>query len=132
MPSLSDILSYFLAAILTFFGLIFLIAASLDPWRIFPGISLLMIAGLLIYLRNLAAQAKAREERIEAEVIRLAKRKGGYVSIADVSSELNIPVEKARKILEGLERKGVAFLDFKRIGDEGIEVYRILGTDRSD
>lgn len=132
MPSLSDILSYFLATILAFFGLIFLIASTLEPMRTLPGIALLALAGILIYMRHLAKEYSAREEMIEASVIRLAKRKGGFVSIADVSSELNIPVEKARKILENLERKGVAFLDFKKIGDEGVEVYRILGTSSDD
>ncbi len=129
MPSLSDILSYLLAAILIFFGLIFLIASALDPIRILPGLSILAVAGLLLYLRHRVEEAKALEERLEAAVIRLARRKGGFISIADVSSELNIPIDTARKLLESLERKGVAFLDFKKIGDEGVEVYRILGVD---
>lgn len=128
MPSLSDILSYALAAILIFFGLIFIIAGVYEPWRLLPGLSLLAIAGLLLYLRGKVGEAKTREEMLEAAVIRLARRKGGFVSIADVSSELNLPVDRARRILEGLERKGVALLDFKRIGDEGVEVYRILGA----
>lgn len=128
MPSLSDILSYSLAAILIFFGLIFLIASALEPIRILPGLSLLGVAGLLLYLRHRVGEARASEERLEAAVIRLARRRGGFVSIADVASELNLPIDTARKILEGMERKGVAFLDFKKIGDEGVEVYRILGA----
>ncbi|MEM0036547.1 MAG: hypothetical protein QXJ48_00650 [Candidatus Korarchaeum sp.] len=93
-----------------------------------PGLSLLAVAGLLLYLRREVREVRASEEKLEAAIIRLARRKGGFVSIADVSSELNLPIDKAKKLLEGLERKGVAFLDFKKIGDEGVEVYRILGA----
>ncbi|MEM0016893.1 MAG: hypothetical protein QXJ39_01040 [Candidatus Korarchaeum sp.] len=128
MPSLSDIISYILAAILIFFGLIFLIASAIEPIRLLPGLSLLAVAGLLLYLRREVREVRASEEKLEAAIIRLARRKGGFVSIADVSSELNLPIDKAKKLLEGLERKGVAFLDFKKIGDEGVEVYRILGA----
>lgn len=128
MPSLSDIISYILAAILIFFGLIFLIASAIEPIRVLPGLSLLAVAGLLLYLRREVREVRASEEKLEAAIIRLARRKGGFVSIADVSSELNLPIDKAKKLLEGLERKGVAFLDFKKIGDEGVEVYRILGA----
>lgn len=128
MLSLSDIISYILAAILIFFGLIFLVASAIDPAHALPGLSLLAVAGLLLYLRHKVKEVKASEEKLEAAIIRLARRKGGFVSIADVSSELNLPIDKAKKLLEGLERKGVAFLDFKKIGDEGVEVYKILGT----
>ena len=132
MSSISDILSYLLSAVLIFFGLIFLIASVFEPMRVLPGIALMGLGGLLIYLRYMLREAKASEERLEAAVIRLAKRRGGFVSVADVSSELNLPVELARKILEGLERKGLAFLDFKKIGDEGVEVYRILGASEEE
>ncbi|MCS7102474.1 MAG: hypothetical protein NZ992_01170 [Candidatus Korarchaeum sp.] len=132
MPSLSDILSYILVAILAFFGLIFLVASAVDPVHALPGFSFLVVAGLLLYLTHRVKEVKASEEKLEAAIIRLAKRKGGFVSIADVSSELNLPIDTARRLLEGLERKGVAFLDFKKIGDEGVEVYRILGASEGE
>lgn len=132
MPPLLDILSYIVAAILTFFGLIFLIASALDPAHTLPGFSLLAVAGLLLYLRHKAREVRVSEEKLEAAVIRLAKSKGGFVSVTDVSSELNLPIDIARKLLEALERKGVAFLDFKKIGGEGVEVYRILGASEGE
>ncbi|MDW8036025.1 MAG: hypothetical protein RMI85_06175, partial [Candidatus Korarchaeum sp.] len=107
MPSLSDILSYILVAILAFFGLIFLVASAVDPVHALPGFSFLVVAGLLLYLTHRVKEVKASEEKLEAAIIRLAKRKGGFVSIADVSSELNLPIDTARRLLEGLERKGV-------------------------
>jgi hypothetical protein len=53
LPSISDILSYLLSAVLIFFGLIFLIASTIEPMRVLPGIALLGLGGLIIYLRHM-------------------------------------------------------------------------------
>ncbi len=128
MPSLRDFLAYGAGAVLIFFGLIFLIASSYNPSRAVPGFAMLLLGGAAIYANMMAKRAQVSEELLEAKVIRLARRKGGYVTVADVAADLNLPVDTAKQVLERLERKGLAFLDFKRIGDEGVEVYRILGT----
>ncbi len=128
MPSLSDFLAYGAGAVLIFLGLVFLIASTIEPARVVPGFVMLLLGGGAIYANMKLKRAKLTEEMLESMVIKLARRKGGYVTIADVAADLNVPVDVAKHVLEGLERKGLAFLDFKRIGDEGVEVYRILGT----
>lgn len=132
MPSLQDLLAYGAGTVLIFFGLIFLIASSNNSFRIIPGFFMLLLGGVAIYANIMVRKARSSEELLEAEVIRLARRKGGYITVADVSADLNLPIDASREILERLERKGLAFLDFKRVGDEGIEVYRILGAEGSD
>lgn len=132
MPSLQDLLAYGSGTILIFFGLIFLIASSYNPSRLVPGLAMLILGGAAIYSNMVVKKAKLSKELLEAEVIRLARRKGGYVTVAEVAADLNLPIDMAREVLERLERRGVAFLDFKRVGDEGVEVYRILGADGGD
>ncbi|MCD6243837.1 MAG: hypothetical protein J7J65_01195 [Candidatus Korarchaeota archaeon] len=127
MPALIDILSYLSAAILIFLGLMFLIAATIEPTRVFPGLALLLLGLGVIYVNRQLKRAKLTEEMLETLVIKFAQREGGVVTVAEVSAGLNIPVDVAKRVLERLERKGLAFLDFERIGDEGVEVYRILG-----
>ncbi len=129
MLSLRDLLSYGASIILIFFGLIFLIASSIEPTRVFPGLTMLILGLGVIYANMKLKKAELSKEMLESKVISLARRKGGYVTVADVSADLNIPVDVAEEVLHSLERKGLAFLDFKRIGDEGVEVYRILGTE---
>ncbi|RLG40370.1 MAG: hypothetical protein DRN78_05615, partial [Thermoproteota archaeon] len=88
----------------------------------------LLLLGLgVIYVNRELKRAKLTEEMLETLVIKFAQREGGVVTVAEVSAGLNIPVDVAKRVLERLERKGLAFLDFERIGDEGVEVYRILG-----
>ncbi len=129
MLSLRDFLSYGASAILIFFGLIFLIASGIEPSRIVPGIVMLILGLGIIYANMKLKRAELSKEMLESRVINLARRKGGYVTVADVSADLNVSVDVAEEVLRSLERKGIAFLDFKRIGDEGVEVYRILGTE---
>ncbi len=129
MSSLRDFLSYGASAILIFFGLIFLIASSIEPSRVVPGLVMLLLGLGVIYANMKLKRAELSKEMLESRVINLARKKGGYVTVADVSADLNVPVDVAEEVLHSLERKGIAFLDFKRIGDEGVEVYRILGTE---
>ncbi len=128
MPSIRDFLSYGASAILIFFGLIFLIASSIEPFRVIPGLTMLILGLGVIYTNMKLKKAELSKEMLESKVINLARRKEGYVTVADVSAGLNVPVDIAEEVLHSLERKGIAFLDFKRIGDEGVEVYRILGA----
>ncbi len=126
--SLLRIASYFLAALLTFLGMIFLIASVYEPTRIIPGLFMLVVAGALIYFTVKGKELEHRRKMLEVEVIRYAKRSGGKVTVAEVASALNIPIEVAEEILKSLERKGLAYLDFERIGEEGVIVYRIIGV----
>ncbi len=124
-------LSYILSAILLFLGIVFLIAAVYEPIRVVPGFLLLFVAGALIFFTMKEKELEHRRKMLEVRVIEYAKQAGGKVTVADVASGLNIPIEVAEEVLKSLERKGLAYLDFEKIGEEGVMVYRILGTSKS-
>ncbi len=126
--SLLRTISYFLSAVLFFLGIIFMIASVYEPIRIVPGLFMLLVAGALIYFTLKGKEIEQRRKMLEVEVIRYAKKSGGKVTVAEVASALNVPVEVAEEVLKSLERKGLAYLDFEKIGEEGVMVYRILGV----
>ncbi|RLG49961.1 MAG: hypothetical protein DRN96_08775 [Thermoproteota archaeon] len=109
---------------LGFFGLMFLIAAALNPVRVVPGLAFLGAAGLAGYLAYRMSRERRALAGLEAEVLRLAEVEGGKLTAAKVSASLGIPVELARSILSKLARKGVCYLDFEEIEEVGVEVYR--------
>ncbi len=126
--SLLRAISYFLSAVLAFLGIIFMIASVYEPIRVVPGLFMLLVAGALLYFAVKGREIEQRRKMLEVEVIRYAKRSGGKVTVAEVASALNVPVEVAEEVLKSLERKGLAYLDFEKIGEEGVMVYRILGV----
>lgn len=129
MPRLSffPMISLSLGILLGFLGLMFLIAASYNPVRIFPGIVLMGIGALAIYAGTSGYRKARRIEEIQDDIIRLARSRGGKLTLAEVVSDLNLPVDLAREALLSLEKKGIAYLDFERVEDEGVEVYRFPG-----
>lgn len=118
---------YALAGALMALGIIFLIAAALNPVRIFPGLALIGLGLGVLVLRYRSERPKIREKFLESKVVRLAREKRGRLTLTDVVSDLNLPVDAAKKVLSSLERKGIAYLDFERMEDEGVEVYRFPG-----
>ncbi len=130
MPCLSlfPVASYIFGGLLAFLGLLFLIAASYNPARVFPGIILMGIGALTIYLGTSGKRRERRIEEIQDDIIRLARRKGGKLTLAEVVSDLGLPVDLAREALLSLEKRGIAYLDFERIEDEGVEVYKFPGV----
>jgi len=113
---------------LAFLGLLFLIAASYNPARVFPGIVLMGIGALTIYIGTSGKRREMRIEEIQDDIIKLARRKGGKLTLAEVVSDLGLSVDLAREALLSLEKRGIAYLDFERIEDEGVEVYKFPGV----
>ncbi len=109
---------------LGFLGLMFLLAAALNPVRVVPGLVLLGLAGVAGYLAYRMTGERRALASLEAEVIRLAEVEGGKLTAARVSASLGISVELARSILSKLARRGVCYLDFEEIEEVGVEVYR--------
>ncbi len=130
MPRLSifPIAAFLIGGLFAFLGLMFLIAASYNPTRIFPGIVLMGIGALTIYAGTYGRRKEKRIEEIQDDIIRLAKRRGGKLTLAEVVSDLGLPVDLAREALLSLEKRGIAYLDFERVEDEGVEVYKFPGV----
>ncbi len=121
------LLAYFIGGLFAFLGVLFLIASAEIPTRIIPGFVLLGIGALIAYAGSSGPRRKRRMKEIQDDIIRLAKERGGKLTLAEVVSELGISVDLAREALLSLERSGIAYLDFEKIGEEGIEVYRFPG-----
>ncbi len=124
MGSPLKILLLSLAAILTALGFIFLIAAVLNPIRVLTALGLFSLAGIMVYFVGRQGALERAEARMEAEVLRLARARGGKLTAEDVSINLRLPLDKARAILIGLERKGSALMDFEEVEERGVEVFR--------
>jgi hypothetical protein len=92
------------------------------------GIALLM--GRLDRGRNLAAsKATLRRQTIEAEILALAGRRGGKITMVEVVTETALADAEASEVLESLAVRGLADI---QITDSGTIVYdfrdvRLLG-----
>ncbi len=112
------------AALFGLLGIVFAVAAAYNPARVFPSLLFLFLAGTSIYLLRIRQRSGVALGRIEAETLRVAREKGGRLTPEELALELGIPVDLALSVLRGLERKGVAYLDFEQIEERGVEVYR--------
>ena len=65
-------------------------------------------------------QQALRLETIEAEVLRLATRHGGRLTVVETASELGIPAETAETVLRGLMAREVADV---AVSESGLLVY---------
>ncbi len=124
MRDVSSLILIGAAALFGLLGLVFAVAAAYNPVRVFPSFIFLFLAGASIYLLRIKQRSGVALGRLEAETLRVAKEKGGRLTPEELALELGIPVDAAVSILRGLERKGVAYLDFEEIEDRGVEVYR--------
>jgi len=130
MSKLSNALILLVSVILVFLGLMFIIGAVFNPYRVIPGFLMFLLGlGGIYYLFKVRRRA-ALPSWLESEVIRLAEDEGGVLTVSKVSAELNIPVELAKKVLDNLARKGGCHSDFEEIERVGVEVYRFPGVHR--
>ena len=67
-----------------------------------------------------ARRAELRQQTIEAELLRLAGRHGGKLTIVEAVGELAITPEEAKQALDALSVRGLA--DFE-VTDSGVVVY---------
>lgn len=114
----------FIAAILSLlFGIVWMIAAAYNPTRAITGFLMLIMGGGLAFVAWQMIQEPMPLESYESQIIRLAKRHEGRITVNDVSSEMGMPVKKARRILDQLSRKGSCELQFEEAGEFGRDVY---------
>lgn len=82
---------------------------------------LALVTGRLRGRRSIGArQEELRQQTIEAELLRLAGRRGGKLTIVEAVGELAITPEAAKHALDALAVRGLA--DFE-VTDSGIVVY---------
>jgi hypothetical protein len=84
-------------------------------------------AGARLILRQLRNKGKVedrkallRRQTLEAEILRLAGKHGGKLTIVETVSDLAITPEQAKDVLDDLARRGLA--DFE-VTDSGVVVY---------
>jgi hypothetical protein len=71
--------------------------------------------------RGLTARQEAlRLETVEAEVIRLAGRHDGRLTVVEVSGELGVPADEAKAVLDELMAREVADIE---VTESGVLVY---------
>ncbi|RLG47505.1 MAG: hypothetical protein DRO06_02725 [Thermoproteota archaeon] len=117
------VLGYVTIVGLLFFGTIFLIAAAVQPWRAVVAFALYALAGLVALSLSRIESAKRRARRLEAELIRLVRAKGGRVTVEDVAVALRLTVDEAEALLESLVRRGLASIDMEETERRGVVVY---------
>lgn len=70
--------------------------------------------------RRSARVAQLRQQTLDAEILRLAMRRGGRLTAVEVASELGLTPEGAKEALDGLMTRDVADL---ALTDGGLIVY---------
>ena len=94
------------------------------------GIGLALLSGRLGSGRHLAAaKVRLRRQTIEAEILGLAGRRDGKITVVEVVSELALDHAEVSEVLESLSVRGLADI---QITDSGTIVYdfrdvRLLG-----
>lgn len=82
---------------------------------------LALVTGRLRGRRNRGARhEELRQHTVEAELLRLAGRRGGKVTVVEAVGELAITPEEAKEALDALAVRGLA--DFE-VTDSGVVVY---------
>ena len=70
--------------------------------------------------RLTSRQEALRIQTIEAEVIRLASRREGRITVVEVAGELGVPAGEAKDVLDGLMAREVADIE---VTESGVLVY---------
>jgi len=112
-----------LAAVLVFFGVVWMIAAVYEPIRAITGMAMIAVGGAAAASAVYVVKEPVMPEAYEARIIDLARAYEGKLTVNDVSSELGIPVSEAKKALSQLARRGSCYIDFEETGEVGVEVY---------
>lgn len=76
--------------------------------------------GLLMTVRQ--ARARARQEAIEAEVLRIALARDGRITAAEVAMSSELSLTEAQAYLEQMARGGHISAE---VGEQGVMVYNI-------
>lgn len=111
------------AAMLIFFGIVWMIAAVFEPVRAITGMAMIILGGAAAASAVFLVREPVMPEAYEARIINLARAYEGKLTVNDVSSELGIPVSEAKRALNQLGRKGSCYIDFEETGEAGVEVY---------
>jgi hypothetical protein len=114
--------------IFIFFGLIFTKNTREDFGNLLLAWSFMGLPPLAIGLYFLIKQNKRNKEKLETDVevslVRLAHQKKGKLLVLDVVSALGVTTNKARKMLDELNIKGVFDIE---VTSEGVIEYRLQG-----
>lgn len=84
------------------------------------GAGLWLIAGRGHARRREERTALLRRQTMESEVLRLAGRRGGRLTVVEVIGELALPAPEAKDVLDSLARRELAELE---VTDSGVVVY---------
>ena len=122
-----------LAAIALFMLLGFLNSSAAETGEAAATVALLLVVGLPALGSGLLARSYfserarlssrrqlLRQQTLDAEILRLAKAKGGKLTVVEVATELGVSMEGAKEALDGLFRREHSDLE---ITDEGVTVY---------
>ena len=89
-------------------------------------IPFMVVAAVLTYIGwhylQQDARLEARRENLEHDIIMLAKKRDGKVSVSDVM-ELRVDERTARKLLNGLMRRGVCDINLDDVERTGLITY---------
>lgn len=101
-------------------------------WGVAVGIPVAGGLGLIhLYRKERGAQsetrADVRRQTWEAEVVRLAGRKSGRLTVVELVGELGLSAEEAQETLESLMNQGIGDIE---ITESGLLVYRFEDVQR--
>ncbi len=95
-----------------------------------------IIVGIVLLRSNYQNQKRAREaqeralkEEKEGEIIRLAQRKKGRLTVTEVAAATSLTLEEAEKILQEMVTRGYVGL---KVTNSGILVYEFYEITRGD
>ena len=93
-------------------------------------------AGVALTARRLRAGPRRNDRRealrrqtLDSEILRLASRNGGRLTLVDVVQDMAVPTEEAQGALEGLVHREIADL---AVTDSGTLVYTFRDIERRD
>jgi len=93
---------------------------------VYIGLPFLAVASALTYFGwhylQEDARLEARRENLEHDVVVLAKKRDGKVTVAD-AMELGVDERTARKVLDGLMRRGVCDINLDDVERTGLVTY---------
>jgi len=97
----------------------FYAVALIGPETVVAGLALLIVGGVLIFLRP---KMKDTNRALIA-----ALKHGNILTVPRLALEMDLTVEKAEKTLQELMKKGIAEIDLDHKGPDDALVYRIKG-----
>jgi hypothetical protein len=130
------------ATILIIFGLVMImgvivgIAEGNSKYSLVTDLSLGTLAGILpialgvrLLWRQATQQNELQRQADNKMVFLVAARLGGKLTALEVAQQTNIPLTKVQKILDSLQRDGLADL---RVSSSGAIIYEIKGLNLSE